>query len=403
MGRVVITGMGCVSPLGAEMKTTWTRLLAGDQAVEPLTVFNAEGCRVKQAAQAATPALERWTGQRVRRLPRASRLAIPAAEEALRMAGLLDADSHCTLPWLESSVSTTACGMEIGEEFLRQAWAGEGPRGQLARIARYQAQQQIEDLQEYLGFRGPATLLANACAGGGNSLGHAADLIRAGMAEVILTGGYEALSDLVYTGFDCLLALAPDRCRPFDRTRQGLALGEGAAFLVMESEAHARERGATILAVLAGYGHGTDQYHLTQPDPTGGVLAATIQMALDDAQLPPTSIGYVNAHGTATPMNDRAEISAYQTVFGQELPGIRVSSTKAAIGHTLGAAGAIEAVFAIRTLETGALPPQINLVDPEPAIAHALVQPGEEAPVQAALSVNLGFGGSNAALVFTRP
>jgi 3-oxoacyl-[acyl-carrier-protein] synthase II len=400
----VVTGLGCVSPLGANVAATWQHLVAGQCAVGPLTVLPAAGYRVQQAAQVAKfPDLQRWDDRKTRRLSRASRLALPAVEETLRSAGLLGDDGLCTQPWLESALSTTACGMEFGEAFLRHAWTTGGPRGQLARIARYQAHQQVEDVQAYFGFRGPATIIANACASGANAIGHAADLIRAGMADMVLTGGYEALCDLVYTGFDCLQVLAPDRCRPFDRTRQGLVLGEAAAFLILESETHAAARRAPIRAVLAGYGHCTDPYHLTQPNPSGAALATAMRMALDDAALPPATIGYLNAHGTATPMNDSAEIAAYQTVFGAELPGLRVSSSKSAIGHTLGAAGSIEAVIALCALETGALPPQIHGVDPEPAIAHALVGPAEHAALNAVMSVNLGFGGSNAALIFSRP
>jgi 3-oxoacyl-[acyl-carrier-protein] synthase II len=289
--------------------------------------------------------------------------------------------------------------MERGEGFLRSVWEGRRGRGQYRRVTSYQAQHQVEDLHELLGFDGPATVVANACASGANAIGHALDLIEAGAADIVLAGGYEALCDLVFTGFDCLQALAPDACRPFDRTRRGLMLGEGAAFLVVEREDRARARGAAVLARLTGYGHSTDAHHLTQPHPSGAALARAMGDALRRAGLEPGRIGYVNAHGTATPLNDVAEARSYATVFGEGLAGVRVSSTKAAIGHTLGAAGAIEAVFAVQSLRTGQLPPQLNLVEPEPAMAGALVQPGERLRGDAVMSVNLGFGGSNAALV----
>jgi 3-oxoacyl-[acyl-carrier-protein] synthase II len=402
--RVAVTGFGCVSALGHDAETTWSRLIAAEEEVTPLTIFPVDGCRVQQAAQVKRfPDLPRKRAKWVARLPRASRLAIPAAEEALRSASLLGPDGRSQHAWLEMVCSTTACGMELGEAFLRQAWAGAGPRGQFARISRYQTQQQVADLQEYLGFRGPMTLIANACASGASALGHAADLIRGGFADLVLAGGYDALCELVYTGFDCLQALSPSRCRPFDRDRDGVALGEAAAFLVLESEEHATERGAQIHAHLAGYGHSTDLYHHTQPDPTGAALAKAIRMALSDAAMGPGEIDYLNAHGTATLANDRAEIAAYQSVFGESLPQVRVSSTKSAIGHVLGAAGAIEAIFAIRALQTAILPPQLHLTNPEPAIAHALVHAGDRGTGGAVLSVNLGFGGSNAALIFTKP
>jgi len=221
------------------------------------------------------------------------------------------------------------------------------------------------------------------------------------MADIVLTGGYDALCELVYAGFDSLQTLAPEACRPFDRGRRGLMLGEGAAFLVVESEEHAKERGAEILARVAGYGQTTDTFHLTQPSQDGKPLELAMRRALEEASLSSSQIGYVNAHGTGTPFNDGAEAKAFAAVF--EGQSTRLSSTKSAIGHTLGAAGSIEALICIKTLETGNLPPQINLQDPEPLVSEALVRMGECADLQAVMSVNLGFGGSNAALLLTKP
>jgi 3-oxoacyl-[acyl-carrier-protein] synthase II len=243
--------------------------------------------------------------------------------------------------------------------------------------------------------------VANACAGGGNAIGHAADLIRAGLADIVLAGGYEALSELVFAGFDGLQSLAPDACRPFDRGRRGLMLGEGAAFLVLENADRARSRGARIFGYVAGYGHTTDPHHLTQPAPDGTPLETAMRRALEQSSLSSDRVGYVNAHGTGTPFNDGAEAQAFHRVFGAG--PTKLSSTKAALGHTLGAAGAIEGVLCLLALQTGQLPPQINLLDPEPLVSGALVAPGEKATLTAAMSVNLGFGGSNAAVLFTRP
>jgi 3-oxoacyl-[acyl-carrier-protein] synthase II len=384
--RIVVTGLGAVTPLGADLPATWRRLVAGEDAARPVTVFDVSGCRCKIGGQADLPAHRRWS--------RASRLAIPAAREALQNAGLLG-----QLDRLPLSVSTTAGGMELGQDFLRAAMARRRSR-KFFQISRYPSLQQVLDLQSELGFRGPSTILANACASGANAIGHARDLIRAGMADVVLTGGYEPLTELIYVGFDCLQALTTDRCRPFDTQRSGLMLGEAGAFLVLESEDHARHRGARILCELTGYGHTTDLHHLTQPNPAGEALIRAMQAALGDAGLAASDIGYVNAHGTATLLNDASEAAAFAAVFPN---GVRISSTKAAIGHALGAAGAIEAVFTIQALITGALPPQINLRTPEPAVAGTLVAPGEtNQTMRAAMSVNLGFGGSNAALIFQR-
>jgi 3-oxoacyl-[acyl-carrier-protein] synthase II len=222
----------------------------------------------------------------------------------------------------------------------------------------------------------------------------------------VLTGGYEALTELIYVGFDCLQAMSPERCRPFDVARNGLMLGEAAAFAVLESESHACARGATVLCELAGYGHGTDLHHLTQPHPSGVAAVAAMRQAITEVDCHASDIGYVNAHGTGTLLNDTSEGAAFAVVFGEDgaIPSrVRISSTKAAIGHTLGAAGSIEALFAMAALQSGQLPPNLNVRQPEPAVAANLVTVGEERTGMAAtLTVNLGFGGSNAALVFKR-
>lgn len=315
-------------------------------------------------------------------------------------AGMLDGDDRSLHSRLELSISTTACGMEHGEIFLRDIWSGK-PRHLASKISRYPAHQQIGDLQQHLGFSGPSMIVSNACASGANAIGHAADLLRAGFADIVLAGGYEALCELVYCGFDSLQALDPDLCKPFDLYRRGLMLGEGAAFLVMETSEHAKRRGAKIKGRLAGYGHTTDTHHITQPDPTGAPLERAIQRALEQAGLKAFDIGYLNAHGTGTVFNDGAEAAAFVRVFGENLSGVRISSTKAAIGHTLGAAGTLEAVFALECLRTGDIPPQINATHPLPELAACLARAGDQLTKPAVLSVNLGFGGSNAALIFT--
>jgi 3-oxoacyl-[acyl-carrier-protein] synthase II len=280
------------------------------------------------------------------------------------------------------------------------------PGGLLRRIARQQPQQQMLDLQDALDFRaGITNIIGNACASGANAIGHAADLLLTGQADLVLAGGYEALSELLFLGFDCLRASSATTCRPFDENRDGLLLGEGAAFLVLETANHAAQRGAPALARLAGYGHATDLNHLTQPAPDGKALATALRGAARRARVDPVEIGYVNAHGTGTPLNDTAETAAYANFFGSALADVRVSSTKAALGHALGAAGAIEAVITVQALRTRTLPPQIATLTPMPEIAASLVPAaGCSVPdLRYAASVNLGFGGSNAALIFSSP
>jgi 3-oxoacyl-[acyl-carrier-protein] synthase II len=397
---IVITGWGCVSPLGGDTASTWNALVSGQEARGPITAIPVEGCRVIHGAEAALPALDWISKKEVRRLSRASRLALPAAREAMADAGILDPSGQSRFSRLEMSLSTTACGMEFGEAFLRGLWSSN-PRHQTARMSRYPAQQQISDLQQHLGFTGPSMIVSNACASGANAIGHAGDLIRGGFADIVLTGGFEALCELVFCGFDALQAMDPEVCRPFDLHRRGLMLGEGAAFLVMESAAHAAKRGATVKGRLAGYGHTTDQFHITQPNPSGLPLATAIRTALDRSGLAPSDIGYINAHGTGTPFNDGTEVAAFASVFDPDIRDLSISSTKAAIGHTLGAAGALEAVFCLKSLETGFLPPQINTINPVPELWGRLAKPGNRLTKKAVLSVNLGFGGSNAAVIFT--
>lgn len=395
--EVVVTGWGCVSPLGGNTESTWSRLVAGEGARAPISCIPIEGCRVVEGAQAELPDLGWLPKKSVSRLSRAARLALPAAQEAMRDAGILDANGRSIFPRLEMSLSTTANGMELGEAFLKGVWAGNA-RHQSSLVSRYPAQQQVADLQQSLGFTGPAMIVSNACASGANAIGHAADLVRGGFADIVMAGGFEALCELVYCGFDSLQALAPDECRPFDMNRRGLMLGEGAAFLVIESAAHAEARGAKPKGRIVGYGHTTDTHHITQPDPTGAPLEVCIRRALDQAGLEPSAIGHINAHGTGTPFNDSAEAAAFARVFAGNPPP-RLVSTKAAIGHTLGAAGTLEAVFSLLALQTRRIPPQIKTTTPIPEVAGWLAQPGEVLEKPVVLSVNLGFGGSNAALL----
>ncbi len=391
--------MGAICALGPDLGSIWPSLIAGAEGSGPVTAFDVSDCRCRRAAEADSA----WLGEvssQSRRWSRASRLAIVAAREALDQAGLLGQPGA---DGLALSVATTAGGMLWGEDFLRGLVRQRGG-GLLGPIARQQPPQQLLDLQAALSFRaGPTTIIGNACASGANAIGHAADLLLTGQAEIVLAGGYEAMSELLFLGFDCLQATSTTTCRPFDVGRDGLLLGEGAGFLVLETAAHAARRGVRGLASLAGYGHATDLHHLTQPSPDGTALVAAMRQAARRAGLAPETIGYVNAHGTATALNDGAEAAAYTTFFGSEAADrCRISSTKAATGHTLGAAGALEAVFTVRALETGQLPPQVGTVNALPEIASSLVSPRATAApgLRCAASVNLGFGGANAALIF---
>ncbi len=253
------------------------------------------------------------------------------------------------------------------------------------------------------GCGGPITIIANACASGANAIGHACSLLWSGQAERVWTGGYDALSQLVFAGFDSLQALSPTQCRPFDSQRDGLALGEGAAVLALETLDHARLRRASILGEIVGYGAATDAHHLTQPHPEGDAALAAMRKACEQAGVLPEQIGYLNAHGTGTPLNDSAEAAAINRWAGEKaLASLQVSSTKASIGHLLGAAGAVEAVVCLMALREQWLPPTTTLRSPDPVCRFRIVREPKAAKLKFALSNSFGFGGANATLILRR-
>jgi 3-oxoacyl-[acyl-carrier-protein] synthase II len=398
--RVVVTGAGVVTALGVGWRVNAAGFRAGRRAFRPVTLFAVSRQRAKVAGDVDLPTAlppTRLSARTQRRLNRPSRLLLWAASEAWEQAGW---EPGACLPQV---LGTTSCGMESGAQYYRQALAHPvGRRGQATRGLYYQAQRQALDLAEAFGFHGPTTLLANACAAGSNAVGHAWELVRQGRAERVLTGGYDALSQLVFAGFDSLQALSTTTCRPFDARRDGLALGEGAAVLALESLDHAQRRGATILGEMIGYGAATDAHHLTQPHPSGEAAYLAMQEACRVAGLTPDGVGYVNAHGTGTPLNDTAEALAINRWAGPHAASIPVSSTKGSVGHLLGAAGAVEAVVCLMVLREQWLPPEPFVETVDPACAFPLVREPRDAAVEVALSNSFGFGGANASLIFRR-
>jgi 3-oxoacyl-[acyl-carrier-protein] synthase II len=293
--------------------------------------------------------------------------------------------------------------MSLGEAYYRQATQTPTfQRGQPTRVVGYQAQRQGLDLTDAFGFRGPLTIIANACASGANAIGHAWHLLRHGQADRVFAGGYDAISQLVFAGFDSLQALSPTQCRPFDANRDGLALGEGAAMVALETFESARHRGAGILGELCGYGASTDAHHLTQPHPEGVAALASMSAACDAARVRPDQIAYVNAHGTSTPLNDSAEAAAINRWAGTHAAALAVSSTKASIGHLLGGAGAVEAVVCLMALDGQWLPPTATLQKPDPACGFRVITRSTDARFDYALTNSFGFGGANASLIFRR-
>jgi len=395
---VYVTGMGVVSAAGADVGTVWAQIASGQPVVKPVEHFAIRGCECHVAAQVAedviipSPTRVRW--------PRYIRLAHTALDAALVQAGLRGADNRCLDPSLPLWSSTTGGGTEYGETCIVRARAGERS-GIITSAMRYQARYLPHALQETYGLRGAAVTLSNACSSGADLIGTAANLVASGRVERIAAGGAESLSTLLFHGFSCLRAMSPTTCRPFSISRDGLWLGEGAAYVVLESEAEVIRRKVTPLARIAGYGQATDLHHLTHPQPEGIALQRAIRQALAQAGVAPEEVAYVNSHGTATPANDEAEAHAYVSVFGDHLQRMGISSIKNITGHTLGAAGAIEAVLTIEALRRGAPLPALAVADPLPNLAASLAQSREpRATGRAFVSCNSGFGGANAALVF---
>lgn len=396
----MITGAGIVTALGLDWKSNAEGFRSGRTAFRPVTLFDVSKQRVKTAAEADLPASLPTTRLSVRetaRLDRASRLLLLAAHEAWTQSGL---EASENLPLV---LGTTSGGMGAGEAYYRQATqTPEQHRRQATRVVEYQAQRQGLNLAEAFGFRGPMTIIGNACASGANAIGHAWHLLRHGHAERVFTGGYDALSQLVFAGFDSLQALSPTQCRPFDAQRDGLALGEGAAMLALETLDCARRRGANIYGEVCGYGAATDSHHLTQPHPEGNAALASMAAACEAARVRPDQIGYINAHGTGTPLNDSAEAAAINRWAGEGAKAIPVSSTKASIGHLLGAAGAVETVVCLMALRGQWLPPTTTLRAADPVCSFRMVNQPTEATFDYALTNSFGFGGANATLVLRR-
>jgi 3-oxoacyl-[acyl-carrier-protein] synthase II len=299
------------------------------------------------------------------------------------------------------AVGTSAAAMPVGERYYLQATQGRSRRHQLTRVETYQPQYQMAAMMRALDVQGPLRIISNACASGANAIGHAFQMVSEGKAERVLAGGYDALCQLVFAGFDSLQALSPSGVpRPFDAARDGLALGEGAGFVVVESLDSARARGAEVLAKVLSYAAATDIHHLTQPHPEGDAALATMNRATRAAGLAPEQIDYINSHGTGTPLNDVAEANAISRWAGDAVAGIKVSSTKSAIGHLLGGAGAVEAVLCLIALRDQFLPASLGVREIDPAVMFDLVQTPREASLKTVLTNSFGFGGANATLIF---
>jgi 3-oxoacyl-[acyl-carrier-protein] synthase II len=407
MRRVVITGLGPVSPIGVGAEAFHQAQLEGRSGIRRITRFDASALPVQIAGEVDVEVEAYLDKRELRRLDRFVQLALVAAELALKDAGLevdrLDPTRVGTL------VGSGIGGMETWEAQSR-VFLEKGPN----RISPFFIPMMIANMASAhiamrYGFMGPSSTVVTACATGSDALGSAFRMIQLGEADVVFAGGTEAaVTPMAIGAFGVMRALStrneePQKAsRPFTKSRDGFVLSEGAGVLVLEEYEHARRRGARIYAEVVGFGRSADAHHITEPHPEGKGAALAMRAALKDAGVPPEKVGYINAHGTSTPVGDRAEVLAIKQVFGEHARRLAVSSTKSMTGHLLGAAGAVEAIATAQALYFGVLPPTINLEDPDPELDLDFVPEPREAQVEYALSNSFAFGGQNAVLAFRK-
>ena len=407
MRRVAVTGLGAVTPVGNDAPSTWRAAVAGESGIDFIRAFDAGEFPVRVAAEVKDfdPA-EVASPKEVRKLDRNVLLALAAAKEAMGDAGLNGFD-----PARVGIVFGSAIGGFLGimeqSDVLRERGPDRVSPNFLPNVLVDSASGQLAIA---LGIRGPNYAVVSACATGSHAVGEAAELIRRGDADAVLSGGTEAcIHPLILAGFCAMRGLAvedehpPHASRPFDATRAGFVMGEGACVLVLEELELARARGADVYAEVLGYGASNDAYHMAAPDPESVGVREMMVAALERAGVAPEQVGYINAHGTSTPLGDAAETKAIKDVFGEHAYELAVSSTKSVMGHCFGAAGAIEAMMCVLAIKEGVLPPTINLEHPDPVCDLDYV-PNEarEARVDVALSNAMGLGGHNGCVLVGR-
>jgi 3-oxoacyl-[acyl-carrier-protein] synthase II len=408
--RVVVTGLGAVTPIGNDVRTFWAALIAGRSGAGPITMFDDSDLDVHIATEVKdfdpVALLDHKT---VKRTDRFTQLVLVAADEAIADSGLSvkrNGDNQHVGAIIGTGIGGAGTLLE-GVEVMQS----RGPR----RVSALMTPMMMPnagagEIAIRHGFHGLAMSLNSACATGNNAIGEAAERIRRGAAEVMLAGGGESvMHPLTLAALSNMRAVSrrnddPERAsRPFDADRDGFVMGEGAAVLVLESLEYAQRRGARIRAEVIGYGASCDAFHITAPDEEGIGAARSMRAALSDAGLRPEEIDYINAHGTSTPLNDPVETKAIRTTFGEHAYAVPVSSTKSMVGHLMGAAGAVEAVACVKTLETGVIHPTINYETPDPECDLDYVpNQARETHPRTALSNSFGFGGHNATLIFSK-
>lgn len=407
--RVVVTGMGCISPVGNNVQQTWDSILAGQSGATMITHFDASKHKTRFAAEVkGFDPVALFGAREARKMDRFTQFATAVAMEALEQSGLKIDESNrdrigVVIGTGIGGISTLLEQVEVMRE--------RGPE----RVSPFLVPMMISDsapgmIAIRFGARGPNMAIATACASGNNVLGEALEMIRRGSADVMIAGASEAaIVPVAMAGLNVMTALSTRNddpqtaSRPFDKDRDGFLMGEGAGILILESHESAQARGAQILCEIAGYGTTDDAHHISAPAENGAGAAIAMKLALENAKLGQTDIGYINAHGTSTPLNDKSETAAIKTVFGEQAYNIPISSTKSMTGHLLGASGALEAVFCILAMRDEILPPTINYRTPDPEcdLDYVPNQPRKASPKHI-MSNSFGFGGHNATLIFSR-
>jgi 3-oxoacyl-[acyl-carrier-protein] synthase II len=399
--RVFVTGMGVVSSVGLGRQAFWTALVEGRSGARPVTSFDTSELGRDRACEVIDfRPRDHLTAAEARRVGRCSAFAIAATRMAVTDAGL---DTSALDPERTSVILGTTMGEVDVISELESAWLHGGEQAiERAKLARYGTTLLPIHVARAVGARGLVQTLPAACAAGNYAIGFACDQIRAGRADVVITGASELLDKVQFAGFVRLGAIAPERIQPFDKNRKGLLIGEGAGILILESEEHAQKRGANLLAEVGGYGLACDAHHITRPHPTGKGSITAMREAIASSGITPAEVDFVNAHGTATAANDQVEAMVMHEVFGERR--VPISSIKSMIGHCMGAASALEAVACVETTLTGLYPPTIHYEEPDPecdvAVVANRVQSGKHDVV---LNNSLAFGGYDAVVTFARP
>jgi 3-oxoacyl-[acyl-carrier-protein] synthase II len=400
--RVVVTGMGMVSAVGNDLPTSWQSLKEGRGGIRPIAIFDTSAYRSHNGGEVKGLSPEKhFSLKELRRLSRCDQFGILAAREAMQDCGIeqveIDHERFGIVLGADSG------GIFSVEQYFRAVYTHASKRPSPSLLLSFSLATTTDHIAQEFDLRGPRTTTATVCSSSAAAIAFACDAIASGAAELMISGGSDSLCEVTYAGFNSLRAIDPAGCRPFDKNREGLSLGEGAGVLILEELGHAQARGARIWGEVLGSGICAEAHHLTAPEPSGEGIARAIGLALSDAGIAPDTVDYINAHGTATPVNDVVETRGIKKAFGTRAYEISLSSIKSMIGHCLGSAGGIEAVAALLSIQEGIIPPTINYSTPDPECdLDYTPNEAKEKDIHIAISNSFAFGGNNVCLVFAR-